>query len=53
MLASASDVIPLVASNSPDITFLDLGQSSLGTIPKDALKYLDGVANSHAVSICC
>lgn len=53
MLASASDVIPLVASNSPDITFLDLGQSSLGTIPKDALKYLDGVANSHAVSIGC
>lgn len=53
MLASASDVIPLVASNSPDITFLDLGQSPVGTIPKDGIKYLDGVANSHAVSIGC
>lgn len=53
MLASATDVIPLVASNSPDITFLDLGQSDLGTIPKDAMKYLDGVANSHAISIGC
>ena len=53
MLASATDVIPLVASNSPDITFLDLGQSDLGTIPKDAMKYLDSVANSHAISIGC
>ena len=53
MLASASDVIPLVAANSPDITFLDLGQSPLGTIPKDGIKYLNGVANSHAVSIGC
>lgn len=53
MLATATDVIPIVASNSPDITFLDLGQSSLGTIPKDAIKYLDGIANSHAISIGC
>lgn len=53
MLATASDVIPIVASNSPDITFLDLGQSPLGTIPKDGIKYLNGVANSHAISIGC
>ena len=53
MLATASDVIPLVAANSPDITFLDLGQSPVGTIPKDGMKYLDGVANSHAISIGC
>lgn len=53
MLATASDVIPLVASNSPDITFLDLGQSPVGTIPKDGIKYLDSVANSHAISIGC
>ena len=53
MLATASDVIPLVAANSPDITFLDLGQSPLGTIPKDGLKYLGSVANSHAISIGC
>ena len=53
MLASASDVIPLVASNSPDITFLDLGQSSLGTIPNDALKSRAAVPNPHDVSIGC
>ncbi len=53
MLATASDVIPLVAANSPDITFLDLGQSPLGTIPKDGIKYLNSVANSHAISIGC
>lgn len=53
MLATATDVIPIVASNSPDITFLDLGQSPLGTIPKDGIKYLNGVANSHAISIGC
>lgn len=53
MLATASDVIPLVASNTPDVTFLDLGQSDIGTIPKDALKYLEGFANSHAISIGC
>ena len=53
MLATASDVIPIVAANSPDITFLDLGQSPLGTIPKDGIKYLNGVANSHAISIGC
>lgn len=53
MLATATDVIPIVAANSPDITFLDLGQSPLGTIPKDGIKYLNGVANSHAISIGC
>ena len=36
MLASCSDVINTVSSLTPDVTFLDLGQSQYGTIPKDA-----------------
>ena len=42
MLASCSDVINTVAAKSADITFLDLGQSCYGTIPKDAIKYIKG-----------
>lgn len=33
-LATESSVIPIVASMSPDITFIDLGQNDIGTIPK-------------------
>lgn len=53
MLASCPDVIDTVASNTPDITFLDLGQSDWGTIPKDAIKYINGIANYNVVSIGC
>lgn len=53
MLASCSDVINLVAAKSADITFLDLGQSAFGTIPKDAVKFLSAIANYDVVSIGC
>lgn len=53
MLATTSSTVPIVASHSPDITFLDLGESDKGTIPKDALKYIQGVANPHCYSIGC
>ncbi len=51
MLASCTDVIYNVASNAPDITFLDLGQSDYGTIPKDAIKFVSGAANYNVISI--
>ena len=53
MLASCSDVINTVASNTPDITFLDLGQSGYGTIPKDSIKFISAIANYDVVSIGC
>lgn len=53
MLASCSDTVNTVASNCPDITFLDLGQSQYGTIPKDAIKYVSAIANYDVVSIGC
>ncbi|MBQ8476053.1 NAD(P)H-hydrate dehydratase, partial [bacterium] len=53
MLASCSDVTNIVASNSPDITYLDLGQSQYGTIPKEAVKYVSAIANYDVVSIGC
>ena len=53
MLASCSDVVNTVASNTPDITFLDLGQSGYGTIPKDAGKFISAIANYDVVSIGC
>ncbi len=51
MLASCTDVIDNIASNTCDITFLDLGQSNYGTIPKDAIKFVSGAANYNVVSI--
>ena len=53
MLASCSDVISTISSMCPDITFLDLGQSNYGTIPKDSLKYISAIANYDVVSIGC
>ena len=53
MLASCSDVINTVASYSPDITFIDLGQSQYGTIPKDALKFLGNIVNFDVISLGC
>lgn len=53
MLASCSDVVNTVASNTPDITFLDLGQSGYGTIPKDSIKFISAIANYDVVSIGC
>ena len=53
MLASTSDTINTIASQCPDLTFLDLGQSQYGTIPKDAIKYISAIANYDVVSIGC
>ncbi|MBQ8635294.1 NAD(P)H-hydrate dehydratase [bacterium] len=53
MLASCSDVITNMASCTPDITFLDLGQSGYGTIPKDSIKFISAIANYDVVSIGC
>lgn len=53
MLASCSDVISNTASNTPDVTFLDLGQSAYGTIPKDSIKFISAIANYDVVSIGC
>lgn len=53
MLASCSDTVNIVASNTPDITYLDMGQSQFGTIPKDATKYLSAIANYDVVSLGC
>lgn len=53
MLASCSDVIASISSQTPDVTFLDLGQSDYGTIPKDAIKYVNGIINYDVVSIGC
>lgn len=53
MLASCSDVIDMTSSKTPDITFLDLGQSQYGTIPKDGIKIINALANYSVVSIGC
>jgi len=53
MLASCSDVVNLIASQTPDITYLDLSQSQYGTIPKDSTKYISAIANYDVVSIGC
>jgi len=53
MLASCSDVVTNVASITPDVTFLDLGQSGYGTIPKDSAKFINAIANYDVVSIGC
>jgi len=53
MLASCSDVISNVASITPDITFMDLGQSGYGTIPKESIKFINAIANYDVVSIGC
>ena len=53
MLASCSDTVNTIASMTPDLTYLDLGQSGFGTIPKDAIKFLSAIANYDVVSIGC
>lgn len=53
LLASCVDVIDSVSAKSADITFLDLGESSYGTIPKDALRTLNSIVNSDVISIGC
>ncbi|MBR1618125.1 NAD(P)H-hydrate dehydratase [bacterium] len=52
-LASSEDVVGIMSCNSPDITYINLGQSKYGTIPKSALKILDTLEGFDAVSIGC
>lgn len=50
-LATATSVIPIVASQTPEITFLNLGESNYFSIPKDGNKYIQMTPN--AISIGC
>ena len=52
-LATTTNVIPIVASLTPDITFLDLGENQYGTIPKDAIKCFQGISEPTVYSIGC
>lgn len=52
-LATESSVIGHVASKTPDITFVDLGQNEFGTIPKDGARYLKNLKEPSAISIGC
>ncbi|MBE7705859.1 MAG: NAD(P)H-hydrate dehydratase [Cyanobacteria bacterium SIG30] len=52
-LATTTNVIPIVASLTPDITFLDLGESKDYTIPKDSYKYLQTIAEPTVYAIGC
>ena len=52
-LATTTNVIPTVASMSPDITFIDLGESDNYTIPKDAHKILKEIKEPSVYSIGC
>lgn len=50
-LASENSVIQIVASNTPDITFINLGSTDRRTVSKDALKILNDISRYKAVSI--
>ena len=52
-LASCYNVIEIMSCNTPDVTYLDLGQSKFGTIPKSGMKVFDTVIDSDAISIGC
>lgn len=52
-LATETSTIGLVASQTPDVTYIDLGHSEYSTIPKDALKILKDIEPYRAVSIGC
>ncbi len=52
-LATTTNVIPITASLSADITFIDLGESSDYTIPKDAYKILKEIKEPSSYSIGC
>lgn len=50
-LASEDSVIKIVASNTPDITFINLGNNEKHTVSKDALKILNDISKYKAISI--
>jgi len=52
-LATESNTLSIVASNTPDIIFLNLGTTEKFCIPKDAFKILKDISRYKAVSIGC
>lgn len=52
-LATESSVIPIIASQTPDVTYIDLGTNEFGTIPKDAHKIVKEIKAPSAISVGC
>lgn len=52
-LASTEEVIRRVCALCADITFINLGESDFGTVPKDSLKYLKNIKAPSAITIGC
>ncbi len=52
-LATESSVIPIIASQTPDVTYIDLGTNEFGTIPKDAHKIVKEIKTPSAISVGC
>lgn len=52
-LATESNTLSIIASNTPDIIYTNLGTSDKYTIPKDAVKNLKDISKYKAVSIGC
>ncbi len=52
-LGTTSSVIPIVASNYPEVTFINLGENDFFGIPKDGIKYFPKDMNYSAISIGC
>ena len=50
-LASTSSAIQITAAQTPDITYLDLGENNLGTLPKDSWKFIED--DYDVISIGC
>lgn len=52
-LASCEEVLSRVSAITPDVTFINLGESEFGTVPKDGLKYIKDIKAPSAISIGC
>lgn len=52
-LATESSVIPIIASQTPDVTYIDLGNNEFGTIPKDAHKIVKEIKTPSAIAVGC
>ncbi len=52
-LATESNTLSIIASNTPDIIYTNLGTSDKYTIPKDGVKNLGDISKYKAVSIGC
>lgn len=52
-LATECNTLSIVASNLPDVTYMNLGSSDKLTIPKDGVKFLKNISRYKAVSIGC